>query len=200
MHTMLIRSKFPGLLRSVVRAAGCLALLATSASYADELDLNLNDDAARLTYAWPISSRNLRLDAGWLHHQDKGNVIHAGMHLVGDASSANQPLIGGLGGKVFFIDPDGVDADATVLALGGFLRYTLPRYNRVNVYGHLYFAPDVLAFGDGDRYTDIEARIGYNVLRDADIYIGMRYSNIEFDPVGDVTMDNGLHAGIQLRF
>lgn len=165
-----------------------------------ELDLNLNDDAARLSYAWDVSPRNLRLDAGWLHHQDRGDVIHVGLHLTGEASAGSNPVVGGLGGKIFVINPDGTSLDATVLGIGGFVRYTLPTWDRFNVYGHAYFAPDVLSFGDGDRYQEIEARIGYNVLREADIYLGVRYSNIEFDPFGDVTMDNGLHAGIQLRF
>lgn len=181
-------------------AAVAAAALASAPASAAELDLSLNDDAARLTYAWDIAADNLRLDAGWLHHQDRGDVINVGLHLEGAASSGNNPVIGGLGGKVFYIDPDGTSLDAVVLGVGGFLRYTLPRYNRFNLYAHAYFAPDVLAFGDGDRYQEVEARIGYNVLRDADVFIGVRYANIEFDPAGDLTMDNGLNVGIQLRF
>ena len=177
-----------------------LLVLACAGTHAAELDLNLNDDAARLSYAWDVSPRNLRVDAGWLHHQDRGDVINIGLHLTGEASGGSNPLVGGLGGKVFIINPDGTNLDATVLGVGGFIRYTLPTYDRFNVYAHAYFAPDVLSFGDGDRYQEVEARIGYNVLREADVYLGVRYSNIEFEPFGDVTMDNGLHAGIQLRF
>jgi hypothetical protein len=181
-------------------AAGLWLAIAPASGSAAELDLNLNDDAARLSYAWDVSPRNLRIDAGWLHHQDRGDVISVGLHLTGAASAGSDPVVGGLGGKLFFIDPDGTRLDATVLGIGGFLRYTLPTYNRFNVYGHAYFAPDVLSFGDGDRYQEVEARIGYNVLRQADVYLGVRYSNIEFDPAGERTMDNGLHVGIQLRF
>ena len=176
------------------------ATLVSAPASAGDLDLSLNDDAARLNYAWSAADESLRLDAGWLHHQDRGDVIHVGLHLEGAASSGDNPVEGGLGGKVFYIDPDNTSLDAVVLGVGGFLRYTLPRYNRFNLYGHVYFAPDVLAFGDGDQYQEVEARIGYNVLREADIFLGVRYSNIEFEPAGDITMDNGLHLGIQLRF
>lgn len=190
-----------GIHRAGAAAAAILtATLLSATASAGELDLSLNDDAARLNYAWHTAAENLRLDAGWLHHQDRGDVIHLGLHLEGAASSGANPVVGGLGGKVFVIEPDGANVDAVVLGVGGFLRYTLPRYNRFNVYGHAYFAPDVLAFGDGDQYREIEARIGYNVLREADVFLGVRYSNIEFDPAGDITMDNGLHIGIQLRF
>lgn len=177
-----------------------IAMLACATVQAAELDLNLNDDAARLNYAWDASNRNLKFDAGWLHHQDRGDVLNLGMHLTGEASGGANPVLGGLGGKLFYIDPEGANVDATVLALGGFLRYTMPRYDRINVYGHAYFAPDVLSFGDGRGYQEVEARIGYNVLREADVYLGLRYVNTRFEPSGDITMDNGFIAGIQLRF
>ncbi|MEO0346132.1 MAG: YfaZ family outer membrane protein [Pseudomonadota bacterium] len=188
--------------RAGFAAAACTLYAATvvTGAHASELNLSLNDDAARLTYAWDISANDLKLDVGWLTHQDRGDVLNVGVHLEGAASSGDTPVIGGLGGKVFYIDPDAVGFDATVIGIGGYLRYTLPQYNRFNLYGHAYFAPDVLAFGDGDTYREFEARIGYNVLREADVFLGVRYANIEFDPVGDVTMDNGLHLGIQLRF
>lgn len=197
-----------GILRAVVAGHAAVAVAAatllSAPAWAGELDLSVNDDAARLAYAWKTPSDNLRLDAGWLHHQDRGDVINLGLHLEGAASSGTNPVVGGLGGKVFYIDPDQVGFDAIVLGVGGFLRYTLPRYNRFNIYAHAYYAPDVLAFGDGKQYREVEARIGYNVLREADVFLGVRYSNAEFDLSGlgtpDITMDNGLHVGIQLRF
>ncbi|MEL6449233.1 MAG: YfaZ family outer membrane protein [Pseudomonadota bacterium] len=184
-------------------AATAFTLYAATVSmgaHASELNLSLNDDAARLTYAWDVADNGLKLDGGWLHHQDRGDVINLGLHLEGAASSGTSPVIGGLGGKVFFIDPDGVGFNATVIGVGGYLRYTLPQYNRFNLYAHAYFAPDVLSFGDDDTYREFEARVGYNVLREADVFLGVRYANVDFDGAGDLTMDNGLHLGIQLRF
>ncbi|MEN7343793.1 MAG: YfaZ family outer membrane protein [Pseudomonadota bacterium] len=178
-----------------------LILAATASSgHAAELDLNLNDDAARLSFASDVTARKLRYDIGWLHHQDRGDVIHAGLHLTGEASGGQSPVIGGLGGKLFIIDSSIFNQDAVALGIGGFVRYTLPEYNRINLYGHAYFAPDVLAFGDGDQYQELEARIGYNVLREADVYIGLRYVSVGFDSGPEATIDNGLVAGIQLRF
>ncbi|MFK8053719.1 MAG: YfaZ family outer membrane protein [Woeseiaceae bacterium] len=177
-----------------------LALSLTAA--AAELDLNVNNDAARLAYAWELPARNLRLDAAWLHHQDRGDVVHLGLHLTGEASSGPNPAMGGVGGRLIAIDASAVDLDGSALAIGGFVRYVLPRYNRVNLYGHAYFAPDVLGFGDADQYKEVEARVGYNILRNADAYIGMRYISAGFDDdLGiDATIDTGFMAGIQLRF
>ena len=64
-------------------------------AHASELNLSLNDDAARLTYAWDVADNGLKLDGGWLHHQDRGDVINLGLHLEGAASSGTSPVIGG---------------------------------------------------------------------------------------------------------
>lgn len=174
--------------------------LAAPAAMAAELDLNLNDDAAKLSYAADVSERNLRVDAGALHHQDRGDVLHVGLNLTGEASGGANPVTGGLGGRIIYADADLNDRDAVYLGIGGFLRYTLPEYNRFSIYGHVYYAPDVLAFGKGDRYQELEARVSYNVLRQADVYLGVRYANARFRNAGSQTIDNGLHVGIQLRF
>ncbi|MEM9172900.1 MAG: YfaZ family outer membrane protein, partial [Pseudomonadota bacterium] len=168
--------------------------------HAQTIDLNVNNDTVRAGFIGNPTERGLRIDAGWLHNQDRGDVIHIGVHAVGDMSSGNQSLEGGLGGKVFHIEPDVGGESATVLGIGAYGRYVLPAANRVSIYGHVYFAPDVLAFGDGKRYAEIEAHLAYNVLRNADVYLGARYSNVDFDGADDVTLDSGLHVGIQLRF
>lgn len=175
-------------------------LFVAAPALAAELDLNVNDDAARLTYAWDLPERKLRFDAGWLHHQDRGDVGHLGLQLVDLASGGRNPVRGGLGGKVFYSNSDSLDESGFALALGGFLSYTLPRYNRFSVSGHVYFAPDVLAFSGSEGYQEFEARVSYNVLRQADVYLGVRYSEADFGDDGDALIDNGLHVGIQLRF
>ena len=183
-----------------VSFVSALLLLVLPAANAGDLDLNVNDDAARLSYAWRLPDVKAQLDAGWLHHQDRGDIGHFGLHLVDLASGGQNPVRGGLGGKVFYMNSDGLDETGFAVGLGGFLSYTLPRYNRFAVSGHLYFAPDVLAFSGASGYQEVEARISYNVLRQADVYLGLRYSEADFDDRGEDLIDNGLHVGIQLRF
>jgi len=177
-----------------------LVFMAAPGAGAAELDINVNNDAARLTYAWQVPERDLRFDAGWLHHQDRGDVGHLGLNLVGLASAGRNPVRGGLGGKLFYTNSDLIDESGFALGLGGFLAYTPPAYNRFSVSAHVYFAPDVLAFSGADGYQEFEARLSYNVLREADIYLGARYAKADFDDRGDALIDNGLHVGIQLRF
>lgn len=168
-------------------------------AYSESLDLNLNDDAARLIFAKDVTSRKLRVDAGWLHHQDRGDIASIGLQLVDFAASGSNPVTAGVGLKLFYLDTD-FDLDGAVLALGGSLSYTLPQYNRIGFEGHVFFAPDVVAFGDATQYTEVAVRAKYNVLRDADIYLGLRNAQADFEGVDSFTFDTGFHVGLRIRF
>ncbi|MGH8497078.1 MAG: YfaZ family outer membrane protein [Gammaproteobacteria bacterium] len=169
-------------------------------AYASSLQLDVNDDAARLVYAWPVSGEQLRADAGWLHHQDTGNIVHLGLHLVDFAAGGARPLRAGLGGKLFFVDADQGDSRGGALGLGGFFDYTFPQYDRLGIGGQVYFAPDVLGVSDVENYREIGAHVRYNLLREADLYLGVRNVQSEFSDSPDVTFDTGLHIGIKLNF
>ena len=164
------------------------------------IDLNLSDDAVRASFATRVRNEGLQVGAGWLHQQDKGDIAHLGLHLVDAAADSGADLTAGIGARVFFVDADSIDHDGSALAVGGFVRYVLPDYNRFSVGAHVYFAPDVVAFGDLSRYSELEARISYNVLRDADVYLGARAARAKFEEGGSMSFNSGIMFGIQMRF
>ena len=51
-----------------------------------------------------------------------------------------------------------------------------------------------------DRYEEYSVRVGYNVMREADIYIGARYVKGKYDDAGDARYDTGMNIGVTLRF
>lgn len=179
-----------------------LLLTAMGATHADSLDLNLNNDAVRLTFSWDARDDKLSFDAGWLHHQDTGNVAHVGLHLVDFAASGPSAPEVGIGGRLFYVDADTSPSSSQggALGVGGFFRYAFPQANRFGIRGQLYFAPDVVAFGDTETYFEAGLGFSYNVLRDADVYLGYRYVKAEFTGAPDLSMDTGLHIGLRLSF
>lgn len=180
-------------------AVTVLTVAGTGAS-ADTLDLDLNDDAARVTFAHPYEARKTRVDASWLHHQDRGDVLSLGFHITGNAATQARPINAGIGGRVIYMDADGVDLSGSALAVGGFFDAKMPNYDRIGVGGHLYYAPDVLAFGDASEYVDISIKATYAVLRQGDVYLGLRNVRGEFDQRGAQSFDTGLHLGFRLNF
>ena len=163
-------------------------------------DINVNDDAARAALFLRAGNPMLLADLGWLHHQTRGDAIHLGIHLVDEASNGKDSLQAGLGVRFVYTQPDNALVDGSALALGGFVRYVLPNANRFNIVGYLYYAPDVVSFGDVVEYYDVGARIGYNVVRDADVYLGVRSTKADYGGPGRFSFDSGLHIGFEIRF
>lgn len=181
----------------------CLCLAAASAfaqTTKTAIDVNLNNDAARLGFSWRLGDPRYLAGLGWLYNEDRGDVIHASFHLVDAASSSGSALQAGLGMRLVYTRTDPSAFDGTALALGGFARYTLPNANRYSIAGFGYFAPDITSFGDQREYFEVGARVGYSVLRDGDVYLGLRRIQVKYDATGRITLDSGLHVGFEIRF
>ena len=187
-------------MRRFLALAG-MCLLCTQVFATQEFGLRFSDDQLEISYRNMLEGSNLAFDAGWLHHTDNGDVLHAGIHIVDLASSSRNQLEAGLGGRFVYTNGDLSGQDGYGFPVGGFVRFTPQRMNRLSLFGSLYYAPDILSLGDMDNYREYTLRIGYNVLRQADIYIGARYVRGEYDDgLPDVRFDTGMHIGMTLRF
>ncbi len=183
--------------------AFCLCVAAAPAfaqTTGTALDINLNNDAIRLGFSARLGDPRYLAGVGWLYNEERGDVIHASFHLVDAASSSGSALQAGLGVRLVHTRTDPSVFDGTALALGGFARYTLPNANRYNVAGYGYYAPDITSFGDQSEYYELGVRFGYSVLRDGDVYLGLRRIRAEYNGLTSFKFDSGLHAGFEIRF
>ena len=177
-----------------------LAGLASAQATGKALDVNLNSDSVRLGFSWRLGDPNYLAELGWLYSQDKGDVIHASFHLVDAASGSGTALQAGLGVRLVQTRTDPSTFNGTALALGGFARYTPPNADRYNIGGYGYYAPDVSSFGDQSEYYEVGMRAGYSIVRDGDVYLGLRRVQAKYKGLGRFTFDSGLHIGFELRF
>ncbi len=180
-----------GLAASVFLCAG---------AFAGEIDLSFNSDAVRAFYVHDFANSDLKGDIGLLTDSDKGEVINASIFLSGMASDGANPLEGALGVRSGYVNGDASGQSGFPVAIGGYLKYTLVQSNRISIRADAWFAPDALTLSDLEKYEDYSIRLAYNFLRSADIYVGARYVAGEFDNGTDVTFDNGLNIGINIRF
>lgn len=178
-----------------------LMLTASSSVFANSLDLSFNDDTARVAGAFE-PAENLQINASWLHHQDRGDVASLGLFQVGFASSGNQPLEAGLGGKVVFTDAENRfgGGSGSSIALGGFGRWVIPGADRFAVGGELYFAPGVLSFSDQDGYREAAVYGSYDVLKSTYVYLGYRYVKADYDNRRNLAFDDQFHIGFRMNF
>ena len=167
---------------------------------AGEIDLSFNSDAVRAFYVHDFVNNDLQSDFGILTDSDKGEVFNVSLYLTGLASDGVNPLQAAIGGRTGYVDGEGSGQEGFPLAVGGYFKYTFPDSDRLSLRFDLWYAPDVLTLDDLDTYQDYSVRLGYNVLRQADVYVGARYVNGDFDNGSDVTFDNGLNVGFNIRF
>lgn len=177
-----------------------LAVLLSSTVVAGEIDFSFNSDAFRFIYAHDFTNNDLRSDFGFLNTDDDGWVANASLYLTGFASDGTNPLQAGIGGRTGWVDGDSSKQSGIPLAVGGFVKYTFPKWNRLSLRGEGWIAPEILSFGDLDKYQDYTVRVGYNVLKQADLYIGYRYVKGNFSDAPSVTFDDGGHIGFTIRF
>lgn len=171
------------------------AILGASTAVAGSFDINVSDESARATFAFPVADA-LDLDLGLLYNEeDDAYVAAAGLHVVDFAGDAWEI---GVGPKLFLFDDD-VD-DGGSLALGGFFRRSVRSVPGLGFGGHVYFGPGVLSFGDADGYFEVGARVGFMVIEKAEIYAGARRVEADFEARGDRTIDESLIAGLRIRW
>ena len=189
-----------GLARLGLPILSCVSLSCMVATAgAHEIDLSVNSSAFRAVYATALGD-GLRLEGGWLYNSDEGDVVHAGFLVTGDAAPGNQKLTAGIGARLAYLDGDGSRRNGYALGVGGSVHWVLPGYDRFALSGEGYWAPDVLSGGDAEKYVDGTVRLGFSVTRQAEVYVGARYTGADYDDRPSILFDTGLHAGFNLRF
>lgn len=180
-----------------------LALIISLPASADVLDINLSGDAAKISFIRPLPPEGLEAGAGLLHHDDDGDILEADLHLVDRPEPGRDALVLGIGGKLPVVSDDERDADGAALAIGGKLRWTLPNYNRAAVAGNLYYAPSATSVSDLDGYEEYSLRGEFQILEDANVYLGYRHIELSYDGAGfgaDREFEDGIYAGFNLNF
>lgn len=187
----------------MLRRAGLLFLLTALAltAHASDLNVNLGSNAAAINFGANLTPSGLEGDLGYLHHTDSVDIGSAGLLLVGNANPGGSQAIFGVGGKLFFISPKQTNGNGTVLGLGGRFNYTWPTYNRFTIGGELYYAPNIVAFNNADRFLEFGVNAGYEILRNAELYVGWRHVSAAFTGSnGNVTLDSTFMVGLNLSF
>ncbi len=192
------------LMRGVVAA---MTLACAAAVPAQTLDLNVSNDSAQFRYI--IMDRDSsgfgskEVDLGLVYTTDDAIVGMFGAQLVAEAGSRTPGLDAGLGLKLFGAnaDVDGRDdVSLFALTLGGQLRFVPPPWPRIGVSLEGFFSPDVVTFGDADKFTYLSSALEYRVLPQAMVYLGYRKMRAGLEEGVNVTVESGGHLGFQLEF
>jgi hypothetical protein len=163
-----------------------------------ELEIYLNDDAARGRFGSAVGRTNLDFDVGALHHRDEGTLFHAGLYVAGFADQGASTLEVALGGRLLVAETEVEDGSA--LAVGGSIDYALPKIERLALGAFLFYAPSSTSFGDVDEMLDVGASVGYRVLESSTLFLTVTSVDVQFDSGAEVEVDRGIHVGFRTSF
>lgn len=90
------------------------------------------------------------------------------------------------------------DQDVFAIAVGGKLSYFIGRNRSTSVSATLFYAPDIISFGNADNVKDVSIRLETQLTEATRVFVG--YRNLEFDLAVDREVDDGMHLGIQHSF
>ena len=165
---------------------------------ASDVDLGLTAESVKAQINVFDSRDDMQLGAGYTYHEGSRHIGNVDFHAQGRTALGNLPITAGLGVRLVGWDDDRLDGGA--LALGGDATANIPDVPGLSVTGGLHYAPSILAFGNSDDMTSLEARVSYRIIRNAELFAGYRYLNTDLDGRKDLNLDEGLMAGMKLYF
>lgn len=152
-----------------------LSLLLTGSTLASagSAEFSISNDFLNFNFESRLSN-SVATNVSLIHSDvdgHKNNVIGAGLY----AYHQSQRLKIHLGGQPYYFDGHKVDAHGIALG-GGADFYFIPK---AYISGSLLFAPDILTGGDFENYTDAQIKLGFQLLPNADIFLGYRFVEAE---------------------
>ena len=198
------------LLRRIVALsllAASISVTVSNTTMADTIDINLRDTSAQFQYKSSMGRDSLgktEFHLGVLYVNNNNLLSDFGLLVkdeVGDKAPGFSVGVGikGLVAKVRGGNP--VNSNVSALALGGLIRYSPPPVPRLGIVGEVYLSPNIVTFGDADRYSETGVRVEYEVIPQAVVYLG--YRRIAFGLKAQPSyaiLDEGVHLGVRISF
>ncbi len=175
----------------------------TSLAAADTLDIGLSNTTAQFKYSVPSTLSGKSEMYAELMYNDKNSIIGGAGLLVANDELAVPGLTIGVGAKVVAATLKTLLTrnTASALALGAQVRYELPVERRVAFAGEIYYAPEIITYGDAKHYEQFGARAEFSISPQVQVYAGYRKTWFTLKTTGvNTDLINGPHLGLQLSF
>lgn len=148
------------------------------------------------------STERMKLDRGRLHlaslySEERDSVVHGGLALD---STFTQSFRLSFGGRAYIALMGEENVDAFAAAIGAEAAYRLPiKKAPLEFATSLYYAPDILTFGAGDRAFDARFDFILPFRAKSALFAGWRFLQVDVRPE-DREIDNRFHLGFHWDF
>ena len=167
------------------------------------VEFYISDDALQALYVRNVDLGEVgptELRGGFFYNEDR-DLIATGDLLadVGDEVDTPRSFELRVGTRVYgaFLAPE--DQDVFGVGLGGEAQYFLGSNRATSITLGLFYAPDIVTFGQADNVKDVTLRFMTRLRGGTDIFVGYRMFEIDIQPT-DREVDDNLHVGIRFAF
>jgi hypothetical protein len=172
------------------------------------VELYISDDALQAQYVRELDLGELgptEIRGGFFYNEDRDLIGMADLLTnVGDDVNVRSLELR-VGTRVYgaFLAPE--DQDVFSIGLGGEAQYFLGSARNTSVTLSLFYAPDIVTFGQADNITDTSLRLMTRLRNGTDVFVGFRIFEIDspgngIDSSGDREVDDNLHVGLRRSF
>ncbi|MFV8835153.1 YfaZ family outer membrane protein [Aquisalimonas sp.] len=175
----------------------------TTTAHAQELELALSDEMAELILADRNSqdaNQSVRYGGGLLYNEDTDLLGSLFLTVNNEVEGRWQPVTFGVGTKLYGADLDASGESIAALAVGGNVGVGIPANIPLAIVLQGYVSPNITTGGDADRVTEGQIRLEAELVSGAHAFVGYRQIKFHMDEYRDERVDDGLHAGLRLRF
>lgn len=139
---------------------------------------------------------NGRYHAAFLFNENRDLLFTSGLNI--DAQPDFLPGVTfSVGGKGYAALLARENSDVVGLGFGLEAGYVLPlKRFPLQIDLGVYYAPDILTFGQSDRIIDWQARVGVALTDKMEVFVGHRYLQFDTRP-GEEKLDNKVHIGLR---
>lgn len=185
-----------------------LAILMMGAvAHADNLELYASEKALQFTYNQDLTLMDApgnRLQMGVFFDEDRdiiGSVAVVMPGLLRDLMPI--PLSFSFGAKVLLAllnDPAAEDVVALAPGAGAHLDIPIDIGRPMYVDAEVYYAPEILVFGDAENVTDFTSRFNLDVMPRLTAFVGYRVLRFDLEDSGHTDYEDNFHVGIRYLF
>jgi hypothetical protein len=177
---------------------------AAEAKRPSEIEVSLTDETLEgkyITDAGLVALDGNTISFGLLFSDERDIVGSTELMAPGLIDQWLPPFLSlSLGGKAYLGLLDDPDDDLFALAVGAEARADLPLDVPLAAVGRVFYAPDIVTFGDSDTVIEFDARFEVRFLPGTTGFVGYRLLNFEREAGGEEKIVNGLHAGLRFAF
>lgn len=185
-----------------ILVSGLFGLFVATSAQAGDLEAYLSAKSINAQYAMDVGEMGYgggQFIFGGYYNTESDLQGNIGLMVTGTPTSG-KPFSYGLGLMGYLTKVDEPSSNVQAATLGGLFKYHIPSSTPMAVGARLFYAPEVVTFGDGENFMDFWLDYEVEVIPAAAAFVGYRKTRTKIKDFGNYDLEDRFHVGIRMTF